>query len=680
MRLTIQIIILVYSLCYSSKENKPQINSNNDTIKYILDPIYVTGIKNKLFSILSGTAISKEDFEITTSGIAINNIIKKVPGIFALGEHNFAQDTRLSIRGNGLRSSFGIRGIKILSDGIPETTPDGQGQLDNIDIFYYEQVYISKGSISALFGNASGGSVDFITKEPMDSKIQKGRFFTNSYGTSVISYMLNRRNNIMKWNFCFTRQQFNGHRDHSSMLATIINSQVLFEWKNLANVKLHLNYLHSPYALDAGALNQQQSRTDFTMARPENINYDSKEEVYQNKVSLKFDSYYSSFLRFKIKLWSTFRNFENKLPFQNGGQVDLIRDYWGASVKSTFQFKLKMIELKTLLGFESGNQDDERKRYDNLLGQRGEMVYDANERFNYFASYFQTSIQYHDIKLFTGVRYDLSLVKFKNNANSIYNPDFKRSFDSLSPIIGFNYKYKQTINIYCNYSTHFDIPTLYELGNNVAEEESNITLEPQLSRSEEFGVKFNNETLIGLIEIYNSKIKNEIIPFEVQDEPGRFYYRNAGETIRKGAEFSFSKKFKDVVIIKYLYSISDLRFVNYQTDEINRSGNFLPLNPQNINYVDINWNLNKNYFFKIDFYRVGKIYLNDQNTDHTKPYQLINVHFKKEVKFKQRPIEITFSINNLIGIRYYSNLRANAYGNRFYEPAPGRNFSLGFMF
>ena len=85
-----------------------------------------------------------------------------------------------------------------------------------------------------------------------------------------------------------------------------------------------------------------------------------------------------------------------------------------------------MIELKTLLGFESGNQDVDRKRYDNLLGQRGEIVYDANERFNYFASYFQTSIQYHDIKLFTGVRFDRSLVKLKNHANSFNNYEFKR--------------------------------------------------------------------------------------------------------------------------------------------------------------------------------------------------------------------------------------------------------------
>ena len=100
-------------------------------------------------------------------------------------------------------------------------------------------------------------------------------------------------------------------------------------------------------------------------------------------------------------------------------------------------------------------------------------------------------------------------------------------------------------------------------------------------------------------ELYPRKIKNEIIPFEIQDEPGRFYYRNAGETIRKGVEFSFSKKFKDVVIVKYLYSISDLRFVNYQTDQINNSGNFLPLNPKNINYVELIWNLNKKFSFKL---------------------------------------------------------------------------------
>jgi iron complex outermembrane receptor protein len=80
-------------------------------------------------------AISHRTFQASQLGLPQNSLqdyLTSIPGLYAQNTQNFAQDLRLSIRGFGARSGFGIRGIQLVVDGIPETTPDGQGQLDNL--------------------------------------------------------------------------------------------------------------------------------------------------------------------------------------------------------------------------------------------------------------------------------------------------------------------------------------------------------------------------------------------------------------------------------------------------------------------------------------------------------------------------------------------------------------------
>ena len=87
-----------------------------------------------------------------------------LPGVFVANRYNFAQDQRLSIRGFGARSAFAVRGIKILVDGIPQTLPDGQGQLTNLELGEVDRIEVLRGSSSALFGNASGGVISVWTR------------------------------------------------------------------------------------------------------------------------------------------------------------------------------------------------------------------------------------------------------------------------------------------------------------------------------------------------------------------------------------------------------------------------------------------------------------------------------------------------------------------------------------
>ena len=102
----------------------------------------------------------------------LDEALVTVPGVFVANRYNFSQDQRISIRGFGARSVFGIRGIKILIDGIPQTLSDGQGQLTNLELGEVDHIEVLRGSSSALFGNAAGGVISIWTN-PAD--VQRAR-------------------------------------------------------------------------------------------------------------------------------------------------------------------------------------------------------------------------------------------------------------------------------------------------------------------------------------------------------------------------------------------------------------------------------------------------------------------------------------------------------------------------
>ena len=112
-------------------------NSLNDSIRLKEVIVSITkikeNIKNSPFAI-SSKSFSK--FQTSAKQFYLSEYIESVPGVFISNDNNFAQDSRISIRGFGSRANFGIRGIKLIVDGVPETTPDGQSQIDNFCLLY----------------------------------------------------------------------------------------------------------------------------------------------------------------------------------------------------------------------------------------------------------------------------------------------------------------------------------------------------------------------------------------------------------------------------------------------------------------------------------------------------------------------------------------------------------------
>ena len=73
--------------------------------------------------------LNRGDLQRGQQTLGIDEALNNLPGVVVSNRYNFSLDQRISIRGFGSRSNFGVRGLKILLDGVPQTLPDGQSQL-----------------------------------------------------------------------------------------------------------------------------------------------------------------------------------------------------------------------------------------------------------------------------------------------------------------------------------------------------------------------------------------------------------------------------------------------------------------------------------------------------------------------------------------------------------------------
>jgi iron complex outermembrane recepter protein len=125
-----------------------------------LPAVSISATRLALPTLKAPMSISRVDRSWITAGqpqVTLQEALAIVPGVVATNADNFAQDLRVSIRGFGARSSFGIRGIRLMVDGLPETTTDGQGQVDNIDPGSLASLEVLRGAAAGAYGNASGG-------------------------------------------------------------------------------------------------------------------------------------------------------------------------------------------------------------------------------------------------------------------------------------------------------------------------------------------------------------------------------------------------------------------------------------------------------------------------------------------------------------------------------------------
>ena len=595
--------------------------------------------------------------------LSLQEYLISVPGLFTQNANNYAQDLRISLRGFGARAAFGIRGIKIIVDGIPETTPDGQGQLDNLPLGILKNFEVLRGPSASLYGNASGGVIYLNTIDSLPDN-QDIQFQYRIGGFGFKSYEINTSLKGEKTIAVIhlDRTLTNGFRFNSGFEQNIFNTKVNHILSSKSTLQLQLNYTNSPRAEDAGGITLENTELDWRKARQRNIDYDTHESVKQFKTGLRWNQKIGEVWDLESYGFYIYRDFFGKLPFENGGIIDLNRNYYGYGTRLNFQKSNHSFEL----GIENNNQKDQRNRYQNLIGNQGDLTFSQLEKFSALGIYLLDELSLGEFLIRTNLRFDnLTL-----GANSVAQ---NQVYQTINPSIGISYKLSLKQTMYTNFSTSFETPTLSELSANPSGLEGlNLNLKPSKAENYELGWKGNWSRFTLEANLFYILSSNEILPYELEAFPGRAFYENTGETKRFGFEFFGSYK------INSWEFIASLTEASYQFSGENIiSKKYLPGVPGSQIYLQVGYFTENNWTIQLTGEHVGSFFANNSNTVQIDSFQKIRVQAAKS--FRVNKIKISFSggINNLLNVRYFDNIRLNAFGGRFYEPAPGRNAYFG---
>ena len=408
---------------------------------------------------LSFTLKSFREEKNYNSQSSFADFIKNTPGVFTTSANNFSQDLRISIRGFGARSAFGIRGVKLIVDGIPETTPDGQSQLDNLPLGLVSNIEILRGPNANLYGNSSGGVISINTLSNPSEKYYRYSAIFGAY-----QYQSIQKTRILDWKTSnlivhYDKRRSNGYRDQSGYKSSILNLKYINDLDEKNKIIWQTNYTNSPYAFDSGGLNLNEVSEDRRQARKNNIDYDTYESVKQIKTGISWNhkknenSYFDSYFFYQN------RDFLSKLPFNFGGIISLERNYYGLGTKFTKNINYENRNKTLVLGVDHLNQSDDRKRFKNNFGIKGENTLDQLEKFITTGLYIVNQASYSSgFNVRYGIRYEINNLGF-DSSNMI-------NLDKLNPSLGLSYSLNSTDNIFFSFGTSFETPTLNELSNN----------------------------------------------------------------------------------------------------------------------------------------------------------------------------------------------------------------------
>jgi iron complex outermembrane receptor protein len=650
-------------------------NQVKDSIKLDEVTVSVTKIKDSLINIPFSISVKNySDFQKSAEQFNLSEYIENIPGIFISNNNNYAQDSRISIRGFGSRANFGIRGIKLIVDGVPETTPDGQSQIDNLNLEIIEKIEVIRGVGSSLYGNSSAGVIKIKTLQQVQNNFVRIGFSLGSNQKNKSQLFLGQKHKKTSYTFLYSQTKSNGYRNNSGFKNNNLNATLFKKVNDKTNYGLSFNYVDSPFAIDPGGLTIEEVETNRKQARERNVIYDTKESIKHLKVSGSFEKKLSNKLTFSNYLFFSKRDFNGNIPVKSGGAIKLDRKYWGLGASLLFKNN-----FNTQIGFDLGNQKDLRKRYFNNEGEIGALVLEQNEKFMNYGMFLVSSFKLNSFLINPGIRFDKNTISIDDRFLADGNSSDKINLNSLNPSLGINYKANSFNRFFVNVSTGFETPTLNEFGSSPIGSGFNKNLKSQNSLNYELGfskTSINNKFKIDLI-YFNTNTKNEVLPYEDSQFPGQVFYNNAGKTKRSGLEFSGHYNYNNFLTFKTSISIGKYLFDEFIDNEKNYSGNKIPGVPEKTMFFNINYRNESKFAVSLQLKVIGDLYANNSNSVKIDEFNSLNLKISKVINYKKITIDPFLIFNNILGASYYDNIRINAFGGRYYEPAAKANFYGG---
>ncbi|SCX46413.1 iron complex outermembrane recepter protein [Nitrosospira sp. Nsp1] len=681
-----------------------------------LHPVVITGtrMEQSSFSLpMSIDVVEGLVIQDSQPRVNLSEALSRVPGLVIQNRQNYAQDLQVSSRGFGARSTFGIRGIRMIVDDIPASMPDGQGQAANINLGSTKRIEVLRGPFSAIYGNASGGVIQAFTEDGPAEHMISGTLLGGSYGTTRGEIKLGGTLGgtgaagtagavAGPFNYVvdISRFQTDGYRDHSAATRYQASAKLTYRVNQDATLTLMANELHQGNTQDPLGLTRAQVSADPRQADTSATTFNTRKRIDNTQGGLVYTHKFSSANTVKLIGYTGTRRIEQFLAVprgaqipatSSGGVVDLDREFGGLGLRWMHRSSgERPLTVTASIDYEISKE--RRKGFENFsgmaLGVRGNMRRNEDDTVSSFSQYVQAEWQFASAWILSaGVRH--TEVKFRSedffirpdNANDSGNLTFR----NVIPILGLLYKATPTLNLYVSGGEGFETPTFAELAYRPDGATGlNFALRPSKSRNVEAGVKWlaTSNTRINLA-FFETLVSGEILP--ATNSGGRTTFQNAADTRRRGVEFSADSRFSTDLSVYLSYTYLDAEFEDSYTylrtgglSTTVANGNFLPGVPRNTAYTELAWRRGLPGFSAVveAIYR-DKVFANDTNTEAAKRYAIANIRFSYSHRIGGWKLSEFLRLDNITDTRYVGSVIVNEGNSRFYEPAPGRNVIVG---
>jgi iron complex outermembrane recepter protein len=678
-----EIIILCITLVteQSFAQNLHQKKSHVDKTLPVLE-INATRSSKKLVNVpASLSKVSQKEILLGLPQLSLDESLTNIPGVFFQNQFNSAQDLRVSIRGFGARSAFGVRGIKVLVDGISYTLPDGQTQLDSIDPGIIDSIEVLRSPSSSLYGQSSGGVISITTKEgnPLQSKSEAHQEL-GQFGLKKNWLNLSGVSGNLNYRFYTSHLEWDGYRNHSSTENTLMNGKFRLKIGSGSDLTLIFSHLHSPKAEDPGALTKPQAESNSKQANSTSITYDVGEKIKDGRVALIYNKHFSPFHKFSLTTHLNHRLFKNKLPYTSGGRVEFERWAPGIEARSIFDLNFFDSPARLIAGADLSFQNDDRKRFDNNNGATGDKTLDRLETVQSIGPYLRAEWRSKPrLDYVAGIRYDR--VRFELDDAFLDDGDQSddKTFSEFSGTVGSIFHWNESMHFYANVASAFETPTTTELAKDPDGGSGfNSNLKSQSSVSYEIGLKRSSLEGPELdLALFIIRSHDELISYEVS---GSTFYKNSGQSRRVGLEAGISHHLMKSLKAALSYTFSNFKFTEFDDSGVDQSGHLIPGIPEHRISFILNTFSKSGWFARSELQHVSAFFVDNGNTVKNSDYTTSRISFGYKKKMDKFIGSAYLGLNNLFDEKYNANTRINASGNRYFEPAPPFNVFGGVSF
>jgi iron complex outermembrane receptor protein len=639
------------------------------------------------------TRIDPDSLRPSLRHVSFDEMLLAIPGLSVANRSNPSQDPRISIRGFGARSAFGVRGVRIVRDGIPLTLPDGQTPIDYLDLESVGSIEVIRGSAGSLYGNAAGGVVEVRTEDPPSDAIAgRATGYGGSYGLKRWAGAAGGTVGAVRYQGDLSRTEQDGFRQYAQQRSTSGSGRAMLSGDAGELVLTYTGY-DTPIAENPGALTRAEMDSDPRQADPAQIRKRTRKAVEQSQLGLTANRRSSSGVELSVSANFGWRTLDNPLTF---AIVDIGRTTSGANARVTAPAHLLGLDHRLSAGVDAQFQDDDRKNFANcnnvppltqptaacpvVSQERGVVQLDQRERVSGLGPFVRDEIMLGDrYRLTLGARADVVRFRVGDNLITGTNPDDsgERTLHAVSPLVGFVARVGTLHSAYANLSTAFETPTATELANKPDGSAGiNPSLDPQYARTFEAGVK---GILLSRVRydaaLFATHVRDELIPFEVPGGAGRRYFRNAGSTRRRGGELGLASSL-GATTFGVSYSYSHFAFRDYVVGTSNFSGNRIPgvPNQQFQGYATYTW---RGWFATVEGLTAGSMFMDDANTLRASGWEVMNARIGGRVTIGGASFAPVFAVSNVFDRAYAGSIVVNAAAGRYFEPSPGRTIYAG---